>query len=288
MARARGVSIGAQKAEHFAELGRKSIAAGAVEPALAEEMAAVKAAEEGRFALQTSLDALAAQSKAMPPGTMVKFSALALAGLLAITTGAYATGMALSIRSAARMEQKEERGRRMPSVAPGNAPQPRREEPACEPLRNACQRAESWYRCTQNHLNAMMTQVAQAQAEATAELSTAQLRGDPASPALVQFAAALDRVLQKMVSLQTILATSAGEWQGECAKLPGPEDRAECQRAAAHVEDVVKRTRESLRRDLEQEISMLDASTAAAAGSPARTRLLANLRSTSPLLQTCQ
>ncbi|MBI3998899.1 MAG: hypothetical protein HY355_07685 [Armatimonadetes bacterium] len=72
------------------------------------------------------------------------------------------------------------------------------------------------------------------------------------------------------------------------ARLPGPEDPAECRPAAAHVDDVVQKTRETLRRHLEQQISLLDASTSATAASTTRTRLLANLWATLALFRTCQ
>ncbi len=288
-ARTEGASVGTQKAKHFIELGGKLAAAGTADPALAAEMASVRATEQTLAGLQSAFQTLVAESKTMPSGTMVKFSALALVGILLVSTGAYATGRVLSMRSTARVQkEKGDLGRRMPSIVPPAATQPRQGQNECEPLRTACQRAQSWLDCAQSHLGTMLRHAAQAQADAGAEMATAQAQGRFELPGLPELLVALNGLMQKLAALQTGLVSTAAEVQIECAKLPGPQDQGECRRAAQHVDELVDKARETLKRDLEQEISLLEASTAAAAASTTRTRLLANLRGTLPLFETCK
>jgi predicted nucleic acid-binding Zn-ribbon protein len=83
-ATAEGTSIEKQQAAHFRELGARLLASAVDAPVLSDAMAAVRSADAHRRELQTALDGLTAQSKAMSRGTMLQFTAIVAASLVLI------------------------------------------------------------------------------------------------------------------------------------------------------------------------------------------------------------
>lgn len=81
-----GASAGKLKLQRFAELGGRVAASGRADPAVMQEMSAVKAAEEERNSLQLDMEGLLYQTRSMPAGTMPKLYGL-IAFLLILATG---------------------------------------------------------------------------------------------------------------------------------------------------------------------------------------------------------
>ena len=89
--------LNAERDRHFEEIGRRVAAGGSPAPSLASLLQSVQEADTARGALRTRYAALQAQSQAMPRFTMMKFTGLMLAGVLAVSTFAYASGQLFKI-----------------------------------------------------------------------------------------------------------------------------------------------------------------------------------------------
>lgn len=96
------VGVSRQRDMHFEELGGVLASAKTEAPALATEKRAVEAAEQSQATLQNQYDGLLADSRAMPRGTMAKFSALMATAVLAIGGAAYAATQATKAKQPQR------------------------------------------------------------------------------------------------------------------------------------------------------------------------------------------
>jgi hypothetical protein len=154
----------------------------------------------------------------------------------------------------------------------------------CEPLREACERAQREERCAQDHLNAVLQHFGQAQVQLAAEIAAAQAAGNPAMAGLIQLTVAISETAQELASAHA--AITASEARSACA-APTPQDPEVCRRAAQRVDDGVRRSRDELKRALERVAARLNAQSAAAAASPAGVRLIAAVETTLRTLDTC-
>lgn len=156
----------------------------------------------------------------------------------------------------------------------------------CEPLKTACEQAKRWAECALANLRNALGLVTQARIDLTAEQASYQAQRLPAPPWFTQFELELDRLQQAVVGAQPKVTASRAESQADCAPLPGPDDKEECEQAAARVEETTKKARAALKSDLDREMSVLEAS--AAVPVAARNKLLAQLRATLVLLYACE
>ncbi len=156
----------------------------------------------------------------------------------------------------------------------------------CEPLKTACEQAKRWAECALANLRNALGLVTQARIDLTAEQASYQAQRLPAPPWFTQFELELDRLQQAVVGAQPKVTASRAESQADCALLPGPDNKEECEQAAARVEETTKKARAALKSDLDREMSVLEAS--AAVPVAARNKLLAQLRATLVLLYACE
>jgi hypothetical protein len=104
---AEGVSL--VREGHFEEIGGALAAAGVAVPALAAELVVWRQADEAHSALQGRYDQSLAESRALPRGTMAKFSGVTAAALLALGGGAWAAVKAVqAMRPSVPVEADED------------------------------------------------------------------------------------------------------------------------------------------------------------------------------------
>jgi hypothetical protein len=158
----------------------------------------------------------------------------------------------------------------------------------CDPLKRACERATRWRDCVQAFLGDLLRLVAAARADGLAEEQTNRAAGNPVQPgAMAAFLSALDRFQSQVLEFQGMLAGEAAAADKDCALLPGPEGRAECQAAASRVAAGVTRAAAQLTSDLARAVAQLDAASSPAATSVTRTKLLTELKASMPRLELC-
>jgi hypothetical protein len=155
-------------------------------------------------------------------------------------------------------------------------------------LKAVCQNAQRWYECALPQISNIFGLIARGRGIAIAENATYQAMGLPESPGYTQLMAGFSSLEQRIVTFQTNVSINQAQSQGECEQLSEPEDQKECSRAAKSVEEGLKKIQETLGRDIETEITKFEGSTTGAAGSAARSTVLAGLQATLAQLQWCQ
>ncbi len=277
-----------ERGRRFAALGLVLYEQKAAAATLAEAMQQVAAIDQGRAATQAALRASLDQSQAMPGGTMLKFSLVMLLvpGVMFAGAGAYSGWNRLQpFLGGNRLQPSTGGERREGSVS-------RARKAACEPLRAACDRLRRWKDCAESNLANIPVDVSNAQGQLQGEFAA---RSSPPEqralwePQYIQLNQQLPELMSYVVTLRAEVAASAAQAQGDCALLPGPENRKECEEAARRVDEGLNKARDKLAQDLDGPKMAVFKSVLQAQGAawPSMVGLAARLQVHQMLIQQC-
>lgn len=232
----------------FAALGASLHQHKAAAAVLTGAMQQVDALDAARAANQSALESSLAETQAMPPGTMLKFSAVALLVPILLFAAVAAASSGFSPLS--------------PSSEPERRQGSRSRKPTCEPLQKACEELQEWSKCAQRTLDDILGSVVTTRGQLDAELAsratTPQLTA-VFQPQYLVIRQQLDAVIAAIGNAQGTAATAVAEAAADCALLPGPEDPARCKAAAERVQQKLKDAREKIERELDTTLAMLRA-----------------------------
>lgn len=268
-----------ERGRRFAALGLALYELKAEAATLAEGMQQVAAIDQGRAAAQAALQTSLDQTHAMPRGTMLKFSAVMLlvpGVMFAMGAGVYSGWNRLqpSMGQERREGSASRRGR------------------VCEPLRTACDRLRRWKDCAESNLANIPVDISNAQAQLQGEFAA---RSSPPEqralwePQYIQLSQQLTEMLPYVVNLRVEVVASTAQAQGDCALLPGPDNRKECDEAARRVEEGLKNARDKLDKDLDGPRMMAFKTVLETQGAawPSMSGLLGHLQVLQTLIQQC-
>jgi hypothetical protein len=169
------------------------------------------------------------------------------------------------------------------SVEPGTA---------CQPLRSACDQVTSWKQCAESSIAGLQDDLGVAQAQLVAEFAARSSSPEQMAlwePQYLQIKQQLGDLLIYVVKLRGDLAVQATQAQADCALLPGPANRKECDGAARRVDEGLKTARQKVEGDFDgpQMTAFTTALQAQGGPWPSVMALLARMPSRQKLIHQC-
>jgi len=162
----------------------------------------------------------------------------------------------------------------------------------CEPLRSACDRVSSWKQCAESSIDGLQGDLGGAQAQLDAEFATRSSSPQQRAlwePQYLQIKQHLGDLLIYVVKLRADLAVQAMQAQADCALLPGPANRKECDAAAHRVDEGLKKARQKAEGDFDgpQLTALMTVLQAQGSPWPSAMTLLARMQSRQKLIHQC-